>query len=98
MVYLGKKKPNSKINLGDTDVCLCKQKENVFLSSTDIPHFRDKDRSILITRNWVRTKSRIEILELWEKLDCTNFNSIFYLTNAIREIKPMMVSKHTLMY
>lgn len=43
---------------------------------TDMAKFRDPQRTNNIIQNWMRTRSTIEFLGLWEQLHNTNFNSI----------------------
>lgn len=47
-----------------------------FISLTDIAKYRDSERTNYIIQNWMRTRSTVEFLGLWEKLHNLNFNSI----------------------
>jgi len=47
-----------------------------FISLTDIAKYKDSERTNYIIQNWMRTRSTIEFLGLWEKLHNLNFNSI----------------------
>lgn len=47
-----------------------------FISLTDIAKYKDSERTNYIIQNWMRTRSTIEFLGLWEKLHNQNFNSI----------------------
>lgn len=47
-----------------------------FISLTDIAKFKDSERTNYVIQNWMRTRSTIEFLGLWEKLHNLNFNSI----------------------
>jgi len=47
-----------------------------FISLTDIAKYRDNERTNYIVQNWMRTRSMIEYMGLWEKLHNINFNSI----------------------
>lgn len=47
-----------------------------FISLTDIAKYKDSERTNYIVQNWMRTRSTVEFLGLWEKLHNQNFNSI----------------------
>jgi len=47
-----------------------------FISLTDIAKYKDSERTNYVIQNWMRTRSTIEFLGLWEKLHNQNFNSI----------------------
>ena len=47
-----------------------------FISLTDIANYKDDERTNYIVQNWMRNRSTIEFLGLWEKLNNPNFNSI----------------------
>ena len=47
-----------------------------FLSLTDIAKFRNADAPADIIKNWLRTRSTIELLGLWEKLNNPEFKLV----------------------
>ncbi|MEI6090468.1 MAG: KilA-N domain-containing protein [bacterium] len=47
-----------------------------YISLTDIAKYRDPERSDYIIQNWLRNRSTIEFIGLWEILHNPNFNSI----------------------
>jgi KilA-N domain len=47
-----------------------------YVSLTGIARFRDAERSDYILQNWLRTRSTIEFVGLWEQFNNPNFNSI----------------------
>ncbi len=53
-----------------------KQNEEEYISLTDMAKFRDSERSDYIIQNWMRTRSTIEFLGLWEQLKNPNFKGI----------------------
>jgi len=67
---------NKKIVVQGIKIITFKKKENDYISLTDIARYKDSDRSDYILQNWMRTKSSIEFLGLWEKLHNPVFNSI----------------------
>ena len=46
-----------------------------YISLTDIARFRDAERSDYILQNWMRNRSTIEIIGLWEIFNNPDFNS-----------------------
>lgn len=67
---------SKKIKVKGTEIVFFKQKENDFISLTDIARYKDKDRSDYIIQNWMRNKDTIEFLGLWESLHNSKFKSI----------------------
>ena len=47
-----------------------------YISLTGIARYRDAERSDYILQNWLRTKSTIEFVGLWEQFNNPDFNSI----------------------
>jgi len=66
----------TKLNVNEIEIVLYKQNEEEFISLTDMAKFRDSERSDYIIQNWMRTRSTIEFIGLWEQLNNPNFNSI----------------------
>lgn len=67
---------NKKINVQGIDVVLYEDNKEDFMSLTDIARHRDNERSDYILQNWLRNRSTIEFIGLWEKFNNPNFNSI----------------------
>ncbi len=67
---------NKKIEVIGTEVIVYTQNEQDFISLTDIARFRDADRSDYILQNWMRNRSAIEFIGLWEQFNNPDFNSI----------------------
>lgn len=66
----------TKLNVNELEVVLYKQNEEEYISLTDMAKFRDTERTNYIIQNWMRTRSTIEFLGLWEQLRNPNFKSI----------------------
>jgi len=47
-----------------------------YLSLSDIARFKDADRSDYIIQNWMRNRSTVDYLGLWEQINNLEFNSI----------------------
>jgi hypothetical protein len=65
-----------KLSVSGLDIVVYKIDENEFISLTDMAKFRDSERSDYIIQNWMRTRSTIEFLGLWENLNNPKFKSI----------------------
>jgi len=67
---------NKKINVKGLEVVTFKKDERDYISLSDIAKFKDSERSDYIVQNWMRTRSAVEFMGLWEKLNNPIFNSI----------------------
>jgi hypothetical protein len=65
-----------KIVTKGVQVYVFKHKDSDFISLTDIARFRDSERSDYLLQNWMRNRSTIEFLGLWESINNPYFNSI----------------------
>ena len=66
----------NKIKVQGIDVVFYQENKQDFISLTDIARHRDNERSDYILQNWMRNRSTIEFIGLWEKFNNPNFNSI----------------------
>ncbi len=66
----------NKIDVKGTAVTIFTSKDNDYISLTDIARFRDAERSDYILQNWMRNRSTIEFIGLWELFNNPDFNSI----------------------
>ncbi len=67
---------NRKIEVKDIEVAVTRMRYDDYISLTDIARYRDTDRTDYILQNWMRTRSTIEFLGLWEKLNNPHFKPI----------------------
>jgi len=67
---------NKKIDVQGTEILIIHNKEKEYISLTDIARYRDKVRSDYILQNWMRNRSTIEFVGLWELFNNPDFNSI----------------------
>ena len=67
---------NKKINVKGFDVVLYQNKEEDFISLTDIAKYKDSKRTDYIIQNWLRNRNTIELLGFWEALNNPNFKPI----------------------
>jgi hypothetical protein len=66
-----------KINASGTEISILLQgNENDYICLTDMARYKDKQRTDYIIQNWLRSRSTIEYLGVWEQLHNPNFNPI----------------------
>ena len=58
------------------DVALLSKEDEDYISLTDIARYKDRERSDYVLQNWMRNRSTIEFIGLWEKLYNPDFKSI----------------------
>ena len=66
----------TKLKVNELEIVLYSEKEEEFISLSDMAKFRDPQRTNYIIQNWIRTRSTIEFLGLWEQFHNPGFNSI----------------------
>jgi len=67
---------SQKLNIKGTEILVYSEKSEDYISLTDIARYRDAERSDYILQNWMRNRSTIEFVGLWEMFNNPNFNSI----------------------
>jgi len=68
---------NRTINVKGTEIAIFTDKDkDEYISLTGIARYRDAERSDYILQNWLRNRSTIEFVGLWEQFNNPNFNSI----------------------
>jgi len=66
----------AKIIVKDTNVTILKVNEEDYISLTDIAKSNDSERSDYLVQNWMRNRSTLEFLALWENFNNKEFKSI----------------------
>jgi len=66
----------SKLKVDQLEISLISDEEEEFISLTDMARYRDAERTNYIIQNWMRTRSTIEFVGLWEQLHNPDFKSI----------------------
>jgi hypothetical protein len=65
------------INANGTEITvLSKGDENDYISLTDIARYKNPDEPKDVVKNWMRSRSTIEFLGLWEKLNNPEFKGV----------------------
>ena len=81
---------NSKIIVSGIEIVVFKNLQEDFISLTDLARHRDAERSDYILQNWMRNRSAIEFMGLWEQFNNPDFNSIEFdgIKNWISQLLP----------
>lgn len=67
---------NKMLIVQGTDVVIFTQKGDDYISLTDIARHKNKNEPKDIVKNWMRSRSTIEFLGLWEKLNNPDFKGV----------------------
>jgi hypothetical protein len=65
-----------KLTAKGIQITILEQNQDDFISLTDIARYKDKDRTNYIIQNWMRARSTIEFLGLWEIINNPKFKGI----------------------
>lgn len=66
----------SKITVLNREVTLTTVKDEDYICLTDIAKHRNADDPRFIIQNWMRTRSTVEFLGIWECLNNSGFNRV----------------------
>ena len=66
----------SVIEVRGAAITIVSQKEQDFISLTDIARFKSAERFDDLIRNWLRNRNTVEFLGVWERLNNPGFNSV----------------------
>jgi hypothetical protein len=69
-------KNKSTINVKGISVFFYTKENEEYISLTDIARFKNPEEPKDVVRNWMRNRSTIEFLGLWEKIHNPNFKGI----------------------
>ena len=65
-----------KLNVNGQEVAIITAIEKDFISLTDIAKYKNSDTPADIVKNWLRSRSTIDFLGLWEKLNNSEFKLV----------------------
>ena len=66
----------TQISVKGTEISIINVEKEDFTCITDIARYKDSERTDYIIQNWLRNRSTIEFLGLWEQLNNPDFNPI----------------------
>jgi hypothetical protein len=67
---------NITINVKGTDIVLFNKGNEEFVSITDIARYKNASEPKDVVKNWMRSRSTVEFLGLWEKINNPNFKGV----------------------
>ncbi len=67
---------SKKLKVEQLEIVLYTQNEEEYISLTDMARYKDSERTNYIIQNWMRSRSTIEFLGLWEQFNNPRFKSI----------------------
>lgn len=67
---------NKKISVKGTEVAILSKGGKDYILLTDIARYRNGTEPFAVINNWMRSKSTIEFIGLWERLSNTGFNPV----------------------
>ena len=70
------KPKKSMIEVRGAVISVVSQKDQDFISLTDIARFKSDDRFDDLIRNWLRNRNTVEFLGVWERLNNPDFNPV----------------------
>jgi len=66
----------SKIEVMDRSIAVYTQRNEDYICLTDMARFKDPERTDYIIQNWLRNRTTIEFLKIWEQLNNSDFKPI----------------------
>jgi hypothetical protein len=66
----------TKINVLKRDVTVCSLNNEDYICLTDMARYKDSRRTDYIIQNWLRNRTTIEFLGIWEHLNNPDFKHI----------------------
>lgn len=67
---------NRTINVKGRDITVSRNEQEDFISLTDIARYKNADEPIDVIKNWLRNRSTIEFIGLWEQLHNPDFKAV----------------------
>src|SRR3989344_3185424 len=65
-----------KLTAKGISVAIFQREKSDFISLTDIARYKNAEEPREIVKNWIRTRSTIEFLGIWEKINNPNFKEV----------------------
>ena len=82
----------STINANGVEIRVTSSKEADYISLTDIAKKRNPEFPADVVKNWLRSRSTIEFLGLWEKINNPNLNWSNSTSLKIKQVKTALYS------
>ena len=69
-----------ELTVKNINISFFSQKEEDYISLTDIAKFKNSDDPRFAIQNWMRTHATVEFIGLWEVINNPNFNRLEFDT------------------
>ncbi|MDK9718785.1 MAG: KilA-N domain-containing protein [Trichlorobacter sp.] len=66
----------TKLLVQNTQISLTRINDSDFISLTDIARVKNSDEPKDVVKNWMRSRTTIEYIGLWEKINNPNFKGV----------------------
>lgn len=76
ILYDMSKSKKTSIEVQEIEVAVLSANAEDFISLTDIARYRQSTEPDDLIRNWMRNRSTVEFLGIWEKLNNPDFNPV----------------------
>ncbi len=67
---------NRTINVKGSEVTVSRKEQADYISLTDIARYKNPNEPIDVIKNWMRNRSTIEFIGLWEQLHNPDFKAV----------------------
>ena len=67
---------NKKLTVQQIDIVLYEDNQQDYISLTDIARYKNPDEPKDVVKNWMRSRTTIEFLGLWEQLNNPGFKGV----------------------
>lgn len=67
---------NQKIDVQGKEIAIITREQKDYISLTDIAKYKNSDAPADIVKNWMRSRSTIDFLGLWERLNNPDFKLV----------------------
>ena len=71
---------NQKIKVKGTEIVIFQQKDEDYISLTDIARSKNQDDPRFVIQNWMKTRYTVDFLGIWEQMYNKNFNRVEFDT------------------
>ena len=66
----------AKISVLNKEIVVYSQNDSDYISLTDMARYKDEDRTDYVIQNWLRNRTTVEFLGIWEQLYNPGFKPI----------------------
>ena len=82
-----------KITVQGTEITIVSEKENDYISLTDMAGYKDNLEARIVVSNWMSTHYTVDFLAVWEQVNNPNFNRMGFHTVRNSEGRLLLTPK-----